>query len=154
MSRVKRRRLEALKNEAKAMAEEAADNPNASAAANKKAPVSVKALAKKAKNLKRQRDEEVGIGEKDVKKARISVDGRSSSSPKAKTKIVRQKFAAGGLDLDSLGWSSGSSSSASKANRGRGEEKFRGLDASQAMKKKTSKPSSNSFKSKKRFKRR
>jgi hypothetical protein len=120
------------------------------------AAMTVKGVAGRAKSIKRslKSHETVvsspGIGELAVKRAKTTnIDGTSV--------IKRQRFAMGGLDSDALGWTGGADTVTRGGKKARNKakiEEFRGFDAAKANNKKTSKSSTNSFKTKKRFKRR
>lgn len=151
LSRKKRRRLEAMKeldNQNDVGTNEHEDDE----IDTKKKSISVKQMAKRSKVSRRVNEvslRDVAIGSKDLKKSTIvSEQGK---------KIIRQKFASGGLDRDLFDWEgTKSNSSGGKKDRIRKMlevEEFRGFDPAKKLRK-GGKVSSNSFKSKKRFKRR
>lgn len=113
----------------------------------------MKAIADRSKNAKRMKsshETEQGIGERAVKKARITTSTGQSI-------VKRQRFAMGGLDPDVLGWNKGNNETGRGGKKGKLKnrvEEFRGLDAKINLMKKKPKTSSNAFKTKKRYKRR
>jgi hypothetical protein len=111
--------------------------------------------------IKRQklsnRIEEVVKNEKsvgDISMKRVTV--RDENSNTSRSKVVRPKFAVGGLDQDLLGWADGGGSSALDRRTRKADSKdksFTDFDASKRLRK-GGKVGTSSFKSKSKFKRR
>jgi ATP-dependent RNA helicase DDX27 len=131
LSRKKRRKLEALKS----IAEE-------EAASNKK--INLHLAPKRAKNSARETKEK-------TKEKLISELVKKTTKT---GKVIRPKIAVGGIDQDLLGWGSPSGSGLSKKQIKLAQrEEFTDFDAEKKLRK-GGKIGSNSFKSKKKFKRR
>lgn len=116
--------------------------------------LSVKSIAKRSKASKRD--------QKQLQQDKTIEDITARNSKKnaivtatGKTKVVRQKFAAGGLDHYDMDWNqSGGGRKKDRLKREREIETFQGHDTSVKKFKKHAKVSNNAFKSKKKFKRR
>ena len=119
------------------------------------AEVSLKKAARNSKSAKRESEEqrkELVLGEIGAKKSKIKTDS-------GKTKILRPKFAVGGLDQDLMEWGigsgkgSGSMKGKDQKRMDRQIEEFRGFDPDKRLRKQ-GKISHHAFKSKSKFKRR
>ncbi len=157
LSRVKRRRQEALAAEKEEQEEREKDGKG-------KGP-SMDSVIKKAKSAARQKEEskrERSAGEITMKKVtvveKLNDDGDDDGPTRKRTKIVRQKFAVGGFDHDMAEWS-GSSGGINRVNKkamkqqAKRDLEFEEFDPEKKLRK-GGKKGHQSFKSKAKFKRR
>lgn len=145
LSRVKRRRLEALRDGGERDKEGEAKAREADARM-------MKAVSKKAKVTSREEDKR----RKDAALLGVKLSGETKPNHKNEHgKTVRQKFAVGGLDQDMMEWGGegGGKGMSKKEIRKAKENEFTDFDASKRLRK-GGKIGASSFKSKKKFKRR
>lgn len=147
LSRLKRRRLEALKaEEADAEANDEDDSTS-----HRKEP-SMKQVAKNAKSSRRETEAKV----KDIALGEIGSKNSKVRSDSGGMKVIRPKFAVGGLDADLMDWGTGGAGGLKSKDAKRMQrqvEEFRGFDPDKKLRK-GGKIGKSSFKSKSKFKRR
>ncbi|RYH23051.1 DEAD/DEAH box helicase [archaeon] len=151
MSRKKKRRIEALKASEEADEETGKGHVGIGAVKKAKKRVRDKAEEKKEKTLGEMSMKKVWVTEDFGDDGDDLDDGAKKKPAKKKLKVVRQRFAVGGLDVDD--WEGGSGFVRKKAKASREKEDFSDFDPLKRLRK-GGKKSNASFKSKAKFKRR